>query len=71
MQMMKFRQLPLAFMTTEPKYGGEYWKYLCLTIHKTQYLYKVWSMEGFMMNNDEILENAIVLTANEPNFKGK
>ena len=26
--------------------------------------------EGFMMNNDEILKNAIVLTANEPKLRG-
>ena len=25
---------------------------------------------GFMMNNDEILKNAIVLTANEPKLRG-
>ena len=25
--------------------------------------------EGFMMNNDEILKNAIVLTANEPKLR--
>ena len=25
---------------------------------------------GIMMNNDEISKNAIVLTANEPRFKG-
>ena len=45
---------------------GEYWKYMCLTIHKTQYLYEAWSTEGFMMNSDEISKNAIVLNANEP-----
>ena len=39
---------------------------MCLTIHKTQYLYEVWSTEGFMMKNDKISKNAIVLTANEP-----
>ena len=43
---------------------------MCLTIHKTQYLYEVWSTEGFMMNNDEISKNAIVLTANEPKLRG-
>ena len=26
--------------------------------------------EGFMMNNDEISKNAIVLTANEPKLRG-
>ena len=26
--------------------------------------------EGFMMNNDEILKNAIVLTTNEPKLRG-
>ena len=55
-----------AFMTNEPKIWGEYWKYLYLTIHKTQYLYEVWSTEGFIMNSDEISKNAIVLNANEP-----
>ena len=43
---------------------------MCLTIHKTQYLYEVWSTEGFMMKNDEISKNAIVLTANEPKLRG-
>ena len=43
---------------------------MCLTIHKTQYLYEVWSAEDFMMNNNEILKNAIVLTANEPKLRG-
>ena len=39
---------------------------MCLTIHKTQYLYEVWSMGGFRVNTDEISKNAIVLNANEP-----
>ena len=39
---------------------------MCLTIHKTQYLYEVWSMEDFRVNTDEISKNAIVLNANEP-----
>ena len=39
---------------------------MCLTIPETQYLYEAWSTEGFMMNSDEILKNAIVLNANEP-----
>ena len=43
---------------------------MCLTIHKTQYLYEVWSTEGFMMKNDKISKNAIVLTANEPKLRG-
>ena len=36
----------------------------------TQSLYKAWSTEDFMMNNDEISKNAIVLTANEPKLRG-
>ena len=55
-----------AFMTNEPKYGVEYWKYLYLTIHETQYLYEAWSTGDFMMKNDEISKKAIVLNANEP-----
>ena len=39
---------------------------MCLTIHKTQYLYEVWSTEDFRVNTDEIPKNAIVLNANEP-----
>ena len=54
-----------AFMTNEPKYGVNIGN-ICLTIHKTQYLYEAWSTEGFMMKNNEISKNAIVLNANEP-----
>ena len=31
------------------KIWGEYWKYLYLTIHKTQYVYVAWSTGDFMM----------------------
>ena len=55
-----------AFMTNEPKYGVNIGNIYILTIHKTQYLYEVWSTEGFIMNSDEISKNAIVLNANEP-----
>ena len=55
-----------AFMTNGPKILGEYWKYLYLTIHRTQYLYEVWSTGDFMMNRNEISQNAIVVHANEP-----
>ena len=51
-----------AFMTNGPKYRVNIGNILYLTIHRTQYLYEVWSTGDFMMDRNEISQNAIACT---------
>ena len=69
MKKMKFQKMPLYLLPMSQdirRNNGNF----CLTIHKTQYLYKAWSTEDFMMKMMKFRKMPLLLLPMSQN-KGK